>query len=126
MLEDSRRWVPVVAGSLVGVVLVWLLPMQFTASATAGVLAGYLSREGKSTTNGGLAGGVVHLFWHLDSGSTLGDILAGTDIVGNVLVIVVGVLFAGTAGAAAGFLQQVVVDTPESLHDHDPPEKPLE
>lgn len=117
---------PVAAGSLVGVVLVWLLPMQFTASATAGVLAGYLSREGESTTNGGFAGGVVHLFWHLDSGSTLGDILAGTDIVGNVLVIVVGVLFAGTAGAAAGFFQQVVVDTPESLHDHDPPERPLE
>jgi hypothetical protein len=124
MSEDARRSLPVVAGSLVGSVLVWLLPMQFTASATAGVVSGYLSGEGESSITGGLAGGVVHLFWHLDSGDTLGHILAGTDILGNVLVIVVGVLFAGTAGAAAGFLQQVVVDTPESLHDHEPPEKP--
>lgn len=126
MSEQSRRSVPVLAGSLVGWLLVWLLPMQFTASATAGVVTGYLSGEGQSSVNGALAGGVVHLLWHVASGSALGHALAGTDIPGNVLVILVGVVFAGTVGAAAGFLQQVIVDTPESLHDHDPPEKPLE
>lgn len=126
MPEDTTRSVPVLAGTLVGSLLVWLLPMQFTASATAGVVTGYLSSEGTSSVNGGFAGGLVHLFWHLGSGTAVPDILAGTDIFGNILVVAVGVLFAGAVGGLAGFLQQVVVDTPESLHDHDPPEKPFE